>query len=107
MKNNIDPEAHLKTDDWAEQKPKMKTIEKMTRVKSGKKEENLTVLHRVTMGFKVCLRRICHVLNNLQNYLEEYTYSFNRNKMKGDVLENLTTRMVKAKFNQSMPFTSA
>jgi transposase-like protein len=97
MKDNIDPEAIVKTDEWAGYKPIMKDFKNMIRVKSGKKGENFPELHRVIMGFKGWLRGIHHSVNNLQAYIDEYTYRFNRNKMKQGIFENLMIRMVNAK----------
>jgi hypothetical protein len=42
------------------------------------------------------LRGIHQHVTNLQDYLNEYCYSFNRSFMKEEIFENLMVRMVKA-----------
>ena len=97
MRQKIDPQAQVKTDEWTAYKPLMKEFANMERVKSGSKGKNFPDLHRVIMGFKGWLRGMHHRVNNLQAYIDEYTYRFNRNKMKEGLFENLLIRMVKAK----------
>ena len=97
MRQKIDPQAQIKTDEWTAYKPLMKEFINMERVKSGTKGKNFPDLHRVIMGFKGWLRGMHHRVNNLQAYIDEYTYRFNRNKMKEGLFENLLLRMVNAK----------
>ena len=96
MKDNIDPKATIKTDEWPGYKPIKKDFENMTMIKSGKKGDNFPELHRVIMGFKGWLRGMHHSVDNLQAYINEYTYRFNRNKMEEGIFQNLMIRMVKA-----------
>lgn len=96
MKQHIAKEACIKTDEWTGYKPLMGDFANMTRIKSGKKGENFPELHRVIMGFKGWLRGMHHHVDNLQAYVDEYCYRFNRNKMKEGIFENLMKRMVKA-----------
>lgn len=97
MRLKIDKQANIKTDEWAGYKPLLNEFDNMTRVKSGKKGSNFPDLHRVIMGFKGWLRGVHHHVDNLQAYIDEYTYRFNRHKMKEGIFENLITRMVEAK----------
>jgi hypothetical protein len=96
MRNKIDKNAYVKTDEWTGYKPIMKDFTNMTRVKSGKKGNNFPDLHRVIMGFKGWLRGVHHHVNNLQAYIDEYTYRFNRHRMKAGIFENIICRMVEA-----------
>jgi transposase-like protein len=109
MKDNIDPNAKITTDDWAEYNPIMKGFGKMIRIKSGKKGRNFLDLHRVIMGFKGWLRGMHNSVKNLQAYIDEYTYRFNRDKMKEGIFENLILRMVNAEpyTYKTMSLTSA
>ena len=94
MKKTIAPQAHIKTDEWAGYKPLLKDFENMKQVKSGKKGNNFPELHRVIMGFKGWLRGMHHKVDNLQAYIDEYTYRFNRNKMKEGIFDNLLLRII-------------
>jgi hypothetical protein len=54
-------------------------------------------MHRAIMMFKAWLRGIHHSVRDLQAYLDEYTYRFNRNWMKAGIFDNLINKMVLAK----------
>jgi hypothetical protein len=97
MKTNIDTEACIKTDQWKGYHPLKKVFKNLNQVPSGKKGENFPDLHRIIMNFKGWLRGMHHHAELLQAYIDEYTYRFNRNSMKGNIFENLMIRMVKAK----------
>jgi len=71
-----------------------KEFPNLEREKSGKKGENFKPMHRVIMMFKAWLRGTHHSVINLQPYINEYTYRFNRHKMKEGIFENLVLRMV-------------
>jgi hypothetical protein len=96
MRQKIDPEAKIKTDEWTGYKPLGSEFKNLERVKSGKKGENFQDMHRVIMGFKGWLRGMHHHVDYLQAYIDEYCYRFNRNKMKEEIFENLINRMVDA-----------
>jgi len=64
------------------------------REKSEKKGKNFVEMHRCIMMFKAWLRGVHHSVKHLQAYLDEYTYRFNRHKMKEGIFENLMARMV-------------
>jgi len=44
--------------------------------------------------FKAWLRGIHHSVLHLQPYIDEYTYRFNRHKMREGIFENLMKRML-------------
>ena len=94
MRENIRKEAHIKTDEWTGYKPLDEEFENMTHIKSGKKGENFPEIHRVIMNFKGWLRGLHHHVKDLQDYINEYTYRFNRSFMKGNIFDNLMNRMV-------------
>lgn len=96
MRLKINKEADIKTDEWTGYNPLLNEFENMKRVKSGKKGSNFPDLHRVIMGFKGWLRGVHHHVDNLQAYIDEYTYRFNRHNMKEGIFENLVVRMVDA-----------
>lgn len=96
MRMKITKEANIKTDGWAGYSPLLTEFTNMKRVKSGKKRSNFQDLHRIIMGFKGWLRGVHHHVCNLQSYIDEYTYRFNRNSMKEGIFENLIKRMVTA-----------
>ncbi len=59
-----------------------------------KKGKNFPELHRIIMMFKAWLRGIHHSVDNLQAYIDQYCYRFNRSQMKGEIFDNLLTKMV-------------
>lgn len=97
MKQVIDADAEIKTDEWTGYTPLKKHFKNLYQVASGKKGENFPDLHRVIMGFKGWLRGMHHHAEHLQSYVDEYTYRFNRNFMNIGLFENLLKRMVLCK----------
>lgn len=87
MKETITPKANIKTDEWAGYRPLIKHFKNLTQVKSGKKGRNFPELHRVIMNFKGWLRGMHHHVDDLQEYINEYTYRFNRSFMKENILK--------------------
>jgi len=96
MKDVIETDANVKTDEWLGYTPLKKDFINLNQVKSGRKGENFPDLHRIIMGFKGWLRGMHHNVNYLQRYIDEYCYRFNRCYMKETIFENLLLRMVKA-----------
>jgi hypothetical protein len=94
MKQYIDTEAEVRTDKWAGYKGMEEFYPKIRQEKSEKKGKNFKELHRTIMMFKAWLRGMHHRVNHLQYYIDEYTYRFNRHKMKEGIFENLIQRMV-------------
>jgi len=96
MKTTIGLDAQIKTDKWRGYSPLTKDFKNLIQVDSGKKGGNFPDLHRCIMGFKGWLRGIHHHVENLQAYVDEYCYRFNRSNMKEGLFDNLLYRMVKA-----------
>ncbi|TKT87055.1 transposase, partial [Dyadobacter frigoris] len=83
-------------DGWTGYKGLEKEFPKLLREKSEKKGKNFPQLHRSIMMFKAWLRGVHHSVHYLQSYINEYTYRFNRHKMKEGIFENLMKRMISA-----------
>lgn len=96
MKDHIDPVAEVTTDQWTGYIPLIKDFPNMVRIPSGKKGSNFPELHRTIMILKAWLRGIHHHVVDLQDYLDEYCYRFNRSFMKEGIFDNLMRRMVNA-----------
>jgi hypothetical protein len=94
MESHISKNAQVRTDGWTGYKGLNSVFPKMVREKSEKKGKNFAQLHRSIMMFKAWLRGIHHSVNHLQAYINEYTYRFNRHKMKDGIFENLMKRML-------------
>jgi len=97
MKDHIAKDAQVRTDKWAGYKGLEKDFPNLKQEKSEKKGKNFPEMHRTIMMFKAWLRGIHHSVRNLQAYINEYTYRFNRHFMTDGIFENLMLRMVKAK----------
>jgi hypothetical protein len=97
MNDHIDSNANVKTDGWRGYTGAKTQFTNLIQEKSISKGKNFRDMHRVIMGFKGWLRGMHHSVNNLQAYIDEYCYRFNRHKMNGDIFENLLNRMVIAK----------
>ena len=96
MKKTISEEAEITTDGWIFYKSPGKYFPHIKHGLSGKKGSNFPDLHRVIMGFKGWLRGMHHQVENLQAYLDEYSYRFNGRQMKVEIFENLIEKMIKA-----------
>jgi len=96
MKDNIKEDAQIKTDGWRGYNPVKKSFKNLKQEKSEKKGKSFPQMHRVIMGFKGWLRGMHHSVDNLQAYIDEYCYRFNRSLMKENIFDNLLERMVKA-----------
>ena len=94
MAEHIAQEAQVRTDGWTGYKGLESDFPKLTREKSEKKGMNFPQLHRSIMMFKAWLRGVHHSVHYLQAYIDEYTYRFNRHKMKEGIFENLMKRMM-------------
>lgn len=96
MIDHIDPKAMVRTDKWTGYQGMDKIFPNLKREKSEKKGKNFPEIHRSIMMFKSWLRGMHHSVRNLQAYIDEYTYRFNRHFMTDGIFENLMHRMVKA-----------
>jgi hypothetical protein len=94
MKKKIKSQANIKTDKWQEYKPLKSEFENLKQLGSGEKGGNFPEIHRTIMLFKAWLRGIHHRVTDLQAYIDEYTYRFNRNSMNVSIFDNLILRML-------------
>jgi hypothetical protein len=97
MRTKIEPQANIKTDKWLGYKPLKNEFENLVQLDSGEKGGNFPEIHRVIMMFKSWLRGIYHSVTDLQAYIDEYTYRFNRHLMKTSIFDNLILRMLNYK----------
>jgi hypothetical protein len=89
MRTKISPQAEIKTDKWLGYKPLKVEFENLTQLSSGEKGGNFPEIHRSIMLFKAWLRGIHRRVNDLQAYIDEYTYRFNRYFMNAHIFDNL------------------
>jgi hypothetical protein len=97
MKDHISKKANITTDKLTGYQPLKKDFENLEQIYSGDKGGNFPELHRVIMNLKSWLRGVHHHVWDLQDYLDEYCYRFNRSFMKDNIFDNLINRMVLAK----------
>jgi hypothetical protein len=97
IRKTVRLEANIKTDKWLGYKPLRKEFENLKQLSSGERGGNFPEMHRAIMLFKAWLRGIHHHVNNLQAYMDEYTYRFNRHSMKSSIFVSLIRRMINAK----------
>jgi hypothetical protein len=97
MREKIETKSNIKTDKWLGYKPLKSDFENMIQLSSGEKGGNFPEIHRAIMLFKGWLRGIHHHVTDLQAYIDEYTYRFNRHLMNASIFDNLIRRMLKAK----------
>ena len=92
FEDHISREALIKTDGWRSYKSLGNKNWNITQEKSdgGK---NFDALHRFIMNFKAWLRGIYGSVRDLQPYLDEYVFKFNRHKMKGRIFNIILKRM--------------
>jgi hypothetical protein len=93
FEDHISRSAEIKTDGWRSYKSLKSKSWNITQEKSdgGK---NFDALHRFIMNFKAWLRGIFGSVRDLQPYLDEYVFKFNRHKMKGEIFNTILRRMV-------------
>ena len=97
MKDHFATTAKITTDQWTGYAPLENDFKNLKRIPSGRKGNNFPEMHRAIMNLKGWLRGMHHHVWDLQDYLDEYCYRFNRNFMKEGIFDNLMTRMIKAK----------
>lgn len=93
FEDHIDKEAKIKTDKWRSYTSLKKTYKNLKQVKS-KNGKNFDALHRFIMTLKSWLRGIHGSVRDLQAYLDEFTYKFNRHKSEGNIFNLILKRMV-------------
>jgi hypothetical protein len=94
---HIHPQANIRTDGWSSYKTFKDKYPNLKQEKSENKGANFNDMHRVIMMFKAWLRGMHHSVMHLQDYLNEYTYRFNRSFMKENIFDNLLNRAVAMK----------
>jgi hypothetical protein len=97
MRSKIDGTASIKTDKWIAYKSLKTDFAYLEQLSSGDKGGNFPEINRAIMMFKSWLREIYHNVKDLQAYIDEYTYRFNRHLMKDAIFDNLMMRMIKNK----------
>jgi len=96
MRDHIDEKATIRTDKWTGYQPLKKNFKNLVQIYSGDKGDNFPELHRIIMNLKSWLRGVHHHVRDLQDYLDEYCYRFNRSFMKEIIFKNLVKRMTLA-----------
>ena len=94
FESKIDTDAQIRTDKWRGYGPLKDAFPNLEQNETGKKGKNFPVMHRWIMGMKSWLRGVHHHARDLQAYLDEYCYRYNRNKMKEGIFDNLMQRMM-------------
>lgn len=94
FEKHVDKEANIRTDKWRGYIPLKKEYKNLKQEQSNPKQ-NFRLFHRQVMMIKAWLRGIHHRVKNLQPYLDEYCYRFNRIKSFDGIFHNLTCRMIK------------
>ena len=94
FQNHISPSAEITTDKWKGYAPLKENYPLLEQIESGEKGNNFGDMHRVIMMIKAWLRGVHHSVVHLQEYLDAYTYRYNRNFMKKGIFDNLMLRMV-------------
>ena len=94
MRDTIDKSSDIQTDEWSGYKPLTSEFTNLTQKQSGKKGGNFPLMHRFIMTFKAWLRGTHHHVNNLQAYINEYTFRYNRHIMKRGIFENLLAKVI-------------
>lgn len=84
FEDHISKDAKIKTDGWRYYKSLKKTYKNLKQVKSNG-GRNFDAMHRIIMTLKSWLRGIPGSVRDLQPYLDEYTYRFNRHKSGGNI----------------------
>ncbi len=93
FEKHISKEAKIRTDQWRGYKPLKNEYKEMKQEKSNPKQ-NFKLFHRQVMMIKGWLRGIHHSVKNLQPYLDEFCYRFNRIKSFDSIFHNITDRMM-------------
>lgn len=96
FEKHIAKEANIRTDQWRGYRPLKNEYKNLTQEKSNPKQ-NFKLFHRQVMMIKGWLRGIHHSVKNLQPYLDEFCYRFNRIKSFDGIFHNITSRMMNHK----------
>ena len=93
FEDHISKQANIKTDGWRTY-TNLKSKDWGINQEKSNGGKNFNVLHRFIMGFKAWLRGIFGSVRDLQPYLDEYVFKFNRNKSGGSIFNIILKRIV-------------
>lgn len=93
FEKHIDKKANVRTDKWRGY-TSLKDEYKELKQEKSKPGSNFKLLHRQVMMIKAWLRGIHHSVKNLQPYLDEFCYRFNRCNAGDRIFNNLIVRMI-------------
>jgi transposase-like protein len=93
FEKHISKEAKVRTDKWRGYKPLQNEYKELKQEQSNPKQ-NFKLFHRQVMVVKGWLRGIHHSVKNLQPYLDEFCYRFNRCNAMERIFKNITGRMM-------------
>lgn len=93
FEKHVSKEAAVRTDKWRGYRP-LKTEYKQLYQQQSDPKQNFRLFHRQVMMFKGWLRGIHHSVRNLQPYLDEFCYRFNRSSSIERIFHNITQRMI-------------
>lgn len=96
FEKHIAKEANIRTDQWRGYRPLKSEYKNLNQEKSNPKQ-NFKLFHRQVKMIKGWLRGIHHSVKNLQPYLDEFCYRFNRIKSFDGIFHNITSRMINHK----------
>ena len=88
----ISKQAQIRTDGWRSYTSLKKKNWKVTQEKSSG-GKNFDSMHRFIMGLKSYIRGVYGSVRDLQSYINEYVFKFNRHLMKGHIFNVLLKRM--------------
>ncbi len=90
---HISKNAQVRTDKWRGYTPLKNEYKQLIQEQSNPKQ-NFKMFHRQVMMLKGWLRGIHHSVRNIQPYLDEFCYRFNRSNAIQRIFQNITGRMV-------------
>jgi len=93
LNEKVEKGSTVKTDKWTGYKPSANDFNLVQEKSNSGKTHKL--VHRQIMMIKAWLRGIHHRCKNLQDYLNEYCYRFNRLKRTNTIFHKLIVRMLK------------
>jgi predicted RNA-binding Zn-ribbon protein involved in translation (DUF1610 family) len=94
FKKFVDIHAMVRTDKWRGYLPLKPHYQNLKQEKSNP-AQNFKLFHRQVMMIKGWIRGIHHSVRNLQPYLDEFCYRFNRMSSFENIFTNITGRMIK------------
>lgn len=93
FEKHIDKEAKIRTDKWRGYRPLKNEYTELKQEQSNPMQ-NFKLFHRQVMMIKGWLRGIHHSVKNLQPYLDEFCFRFNRGNAMERIFNNITGRMI-------------